>query len=255
MASLNHKSYGSGPALIVLHGLFGSLQNWATLGRQMGERFSVFLLDQRNHGRSPWDARWDYAAMAADLAEFMDQQGIPEAFLLGHSMGGKTVMQFAAEYPERVKALVVADIAPKAYRPHHDEILAALNSLQINKIHSRKEAEAHLLAYVSAPETVQFLLQGLHRSPEGRFSWLFNLEVITRHYDEVLKAPVFYHPLDLPALFLRGELSRYILLPEDEELIRTFFPAAQIETIAQASHWLHAEQPEEFLKKVLSFLS
>ncbi|TAE52713.1 MAG: alpha/beta fold hydrolase, partial [Bacteroidetes bacterium] len=160
---LAHKTLGQGPALLILHGLFGSLDNWLTLARQFGEHFSVYIIDQRNHGKSPWDERWDYAVMAEDLADFMDQQGIPQAYILGHSMGGKTAMQFAAEYPDRITRLIVADIAPKTYPPHHDLILETLNETPLAGLQSRQEAEAFMQSRISEPAVRQFLLKGLAR--------------------------------------------------------------------------------------------
>lgn len=253
MLQLNAKIMGQGPALIVLHGLFGSLDNWITLGRQWSERFSVYLLDQRNHGRSPHHEAWDYRVMAQDLADFMDQQGIPQAHLLGHSMGGKTVMQFALDHPERVARLVVADMAPKAYRPHHEAIIEALGGVDLSRVASRQEVDQALQASIAEASIRQFLLKGLGRNEQKELAWKFNLPVIARDYAKVLADVEGELPFEGPALFIYGGKSTY-LQPEDQPAIRERFPAAEFVALPQAGHWLHAEAPEAFSTEVMRFL-
>lgn len=250
---LAHKTLGQGPALLILHGLFGSLDNWLTLARQFGEHFSVYIIDQRNHGKSPWDERWDYAVMAEDLADFMDQHGIPQAHILGHSMGGKTAMQFAAEYPDRIIRLIVADIAPKEYPRHHDLILETLNETPLAGLQSRQEAEAFMQSRISEPAVRQFLLKSLVRDATQGFSWRFNLDVITRNYDNILANVRIYHPVEVPTLFIAGGNSDYIL-PEDQGPILDLFPNASFSVIPDAGHWVQAEAPEAFLSLALGFL-
>ncbi|MDX2286731.1 MAG: alpha/beta fold hydrolase [Bacteroidia bacterium] len=251
---LNYKSYGQGPALIILHGLFGSLDNWATHARILSEHFSVYLVDQRNHGRSPHDEVWTYAAMAADLDAFMDRQGIIRAYLLGHSMGGKTVMQFTSEYPERVEKLIVADMGIRAYRRHHDDILETLRGMDLSRIGSRQEAEARMAEGIPDPMVRQFLLKSLVRQEQGGFAWKFNFPVIYREYERILEAVPFAHPADTPVLFLTGGLSHYVR-PDDHAEILRWFPRAQFQAIPDAGHWLHAEQPEAFIQAVLAYLA
>ncbi|MDX2246357.1 MAG: alpha/beta fold hydrolase [Bacteroidia bacterium] len=250
---LNAKSFGQGPALIILHGLFGSLDNWVTHARTLSADFTVIVPDQRNHGKSPHSDRWDYSAMADDLAAFMDKQGIFQAHIAGHSMGGKTAMQFAAEYPERIDRLIVADMAPKAYPPHHNAILDTLNRVNLAHLQSRQEAEDALREGIPEDSVRQFLLKSLGRSEDMRFQWKFNLEVITRNYENILAPIVLETPFYRPTLFVSGGRSHY-LQPEDESLIRSYFPHVIFEKIPDAGHWLHADQPEVFIRIVRNFL-
>lgn len=250
---LNFKTYGQGPALIILHGLFGSLDNWVTHARQLSTHFTVYLVDQRNHGKSPHAEPWDYPTMAEDLNEFMDQQGIFQTHLLGHSMGGKTVMQFAHDYPDRIDRLIVADMAPKAYPPHHTGIIAALNNLNLSEIGARQEADSILKKDIPEPGVRQFLLKSLSRESDQGYSWKFNLEVITRDYTNVLEEITFDYSFDQPTLFIYGGKSHYVQ-PQDKEKILEFFPHATFKSIPQAGHWLHAEAPDEFIAITEEFL-
>ncbi|MEZ4774956.1 MAG: alpha/beta fold hydrolase [Bacteroidia bacterium] len=250
---LNAKTFGQGPALIILHGLFGSLDNWVTHARTLSSDFTVFLPDQRNHGKSPHAEIWDYPSMAEDLADFMDSHGIFQAHLLGHSMGGKTVMQFASEYPERIDRLIVADMAPKAYPRHHDEIISALYSLDLKTISTRQEADQTLRKGIPEDFVRQFLLKSLGRSAELQFEWKFNLDVISRDYDKILAPISLPTPFTHPTLFISGSKSSYVL-PEDIPLIRSYFPSVSFQKISEAGHWLHADQPEAFISAVRNFL-
>lgn len=254
MLTLNVKSFGQGPALIILHGLFGSLDNWVTLGKILSENFSVYLIDQRNHGRSPHRETWNYAVMAEDLHDFMDQHGIFQAHLLGHSMGGKTVMTFAGEYPERIDKLIVADMGIKEYPPHHEEILAAIRAVDLTAANSRQEVDEQLSQGIASVAIRQFLLKSLGRDTNKRLAWKFNFAVIDQHYDEVLKPVSPFFPYEGETLFLTGEESHYVG-PEDHDAIRKHFPQARFEALPQAGHWLHADQPEAFLAAVRRFLA
>lgn len=251
---LNVKSFGQGPALVILHGLFGSLDNWVSLARQLEDRFSLYLVDQRNHGKSPHAPNWDYLTMAEDLKSFFDREGIFQAHVLGHSMGGKTAMTFALEYPALVDRLVIADMGVKAYPPHHTEILEALNSVPLAQLQSRQEAEEILSRKIDEISIRQFLLKSLARKePEG-FSWKFNLPVITQNYTRILQAIEADFPYEGPTLFLSGEKSNYVL-SEDHDSIRQLFPNAEFVSIPGAGHWLHAEAPEAFLKALTQYLA
>lgn len=243
----------TGPPMIVLHGVFGSADNWLTVSKALGERFRVFLLDQRNHGRSPRSAEFGYEEMAADVMEFITDHALENPILLGHSMGGKTAMQFVMSYPDAYSQLVVVDIAPKFYPIHHAQILAGLNALDLEKLGSRQAADEHLRAYEDHEGTRQFLLKNLFRNPDtNRFDWRLNLPVLTRDIHLVGSELTNPRITTKPVLFLRGEKSSYIL-PEDEADIKRIFPNAQIETIAGAGHWVHADQPEAFVEAVLRF--
>jgi esterase len=252
--NLHFKSFGSGPALIILHGLFGSLDNWQGLAKRYAEHFSVFIIDQRNHGKSPHtDTPHTYTQLADDLLEFMEQQGIPAASLIGHSMGGKTVIQFAVENEYRVEKLVVADmgIAPNDVR--HSRIIDALLAFPFDKIQERKAADEWLADRIPDFGTRQFLLKNLDRKPDGSFEWKFNLAVLHRDYEHILEGITAPHPIDVPTLFIRGGNSDYVL-DEDFPAIRKMFPQVKFETIPGAGHWVHAEAPDAFFEKTMAFL-
>jgi esterase len=249
---LHHRILGEGPALIILHGLFGSLNNWQTLARRFAAGRAVHLLDQRNHGRSPHDARHDYALLGADLLEYMDQQGLRDATLLGHSMGGKVAMQAALVAPGRVDRLIVVDIAPRAYDPAHDDLMEALASLDLSSCATREEADARLL--VPDATVRQFLLTNLKRDDAGRLGWRMNLPALREQYPHLLQAVTGPAPYPGPALFVAGGTSAYIQ-SGDEAGIRALFPLARIVTIQGAGHWVHAARPEEFAREVEHFLA
>jgi pimeloyl-ACP methyl ester carboxylesterase len=249
---LFHRQYGEGQPLVILHGLFGQSDNWTTLARAWSNRFNVITIDQRNHGQSPHDDAFSYELMAEDLAETLDALNLESVHLLGHSMGGKTAMFFAQKYPQRISKLIVADIAPRAYAPHHGEIIAALKDLPLEILKDRNSADSELAKGIPDFGTRQFLLKNLYRNNNGGFSWRFNLEAISAQILEVGKAL----PDDgilVPTLFVRGEKSRYIT-DQDQLEIAHQFAYVEFETISNAGHWLHAEQPEAFSKVVLEFL-
>ncbi|MFN0159537.1 MAG: alpha/beta fold hydrolase [Bacteroidota bacterium] len=251
---LHYRSYGSGHPLIILHGLLGSLDNWATLAKRLAAQFHVFAFDARNHGRSSHSDVMNYDVMVEDLRAFMREHGIASAHLLGHSMGGKTAMQFAVEHPEYVNRLIVVDIAPKAYGRRHDHIFEALCSLDLKKFSHRKEAEEVLSQKIHEPATVQFLLKNLVREEEGTFKWKMNLPVLKKHYDEISAGLSEGAKFEKPALFVRGGKSSYIL-DEDRALIKKIFPRSNILTVKNAGHWVHADAPDELEKIVVGFLS
>lgn len=257
MIDLNYKEFGLGEPVIILHGLFGTLDNWQTIAKKLSEHFTVFILDLRNHGRSPQtDDEYTYQLLADDLAEFMQDHWIYEARIVGHSMGGKVAMQFALNHPDSVKKLVVIDIAPKDYRSGHDDIFDALRDIDLTTLTDRKEAEKYLMeALNNDVGTVQFLLKNLSRQTEkegGGFEWKMNLNVLHRDYDNILKAPEG-DPFPKPTLFIRGGNSHYIK-DEDTTVIETLFPKSKVVTIDNAGHWVHADKPQELLKVVSDFL-
>ena len=236
-----------------MHGLLGSADNWHSVAQQLGEQFQVFALDQRNHGQSPHSAEMSYPLMAEDVNEFLVARGLEQVRMVGHSMGGKTAMQFAVQFPDKVEKLLVEDMAPRAYLPSHDKIFAALLALDLTKFTARQEIEEALATPIPSLVLRRFLLKNLGRQPDGAFFWKINLRGLWDNYaklGEPISNPV---PFEKPVLFIRGGKSNY-LNPEDEPLILQLFPQAQMKTIAEAAHWVHGDRPEEFLALALDFL-
>lgn len=250
---LAYQSYGAGEPLVILHGLFGSRDNWHMLSRKIGEHYHVFAVDQRNHGNSPHDDRFDYPVMADDLRGFIEQHSLHSVNLLGHSMGGKTAMQFALNYPAYLARLIVADIAPRAYPPHHDEIFEAMCALDLTALQTRQEMDQALATHISDKAIRQFIMKNVARDENGAFRWKLNLDAIQQNYDAIAAQVEGGAPFHKPTLFVRGEHSDYVA-DDDEPQIRALFPEAQIVTLAGAGHWLHAEKPAEFLQIVQDFL-
>lgn len=251
---LNYKEFGQGQPLIILHGLFGTLDNWTTIGKFLGENgFHVFLLDQRNHGRSPHSSNWDYHHMAADLKTFIEDHKIIAPIILGHSMGGKTVMKFGVTHAHIAKKIIVADIAPKYYPPHHQEILEGLNSVNIDTLENRTDADQRMSSIINDFGIRQFLLKNLQRTPTG-FAWKMNFDLIAKEIENVGEPLAASETCDTLTLFVRGGSSHYIL-DEDREILKHHFPNSSLTTIDGAGHWLHAEKPKEFTKVILDFIN
>jgi pimeloyl-ACP methyl ester carboxylesterase len=250
---LHFQIYGHGAPLIILHGLFGSLENWHSISRNLADDFQVVAVDQRNHGRSPHAPEMSYRLMAEDLKELLAAQHLDTLNLLGHSMGGKTAMDFALTYPDVVDKLIVVDIAPRAYPPHHRQILNALLSLDLRSFKSRAEMESQLAPSISDLATRQFLLKNVKRDQAGNFYWQMNLVAIDANFDRLSEEISSQRSFDKATLFIRGERSDYIR-DEDSISIRKLFPRAELCEIAGAGHWVHAEKPEAFLRKVREFL-
>ncbi len=254
---LNFKEYGSGEPLIILHGLFGTGDNWQTLARAWSPDFTVFCLDLRNHGRSPFANTHTYRNLADDLAEFMDTHWIHRAHILGHSMGGKAAMQFAIDYEEKVDKLIIADIAPKQYEGGHELVFQALHAVDLSQNPDRKAVENILAAHLENDNaTLQFLLKNLSRNPDTlQLSWKMNLPVLEQYYQEILGNISIESnaPLSCPTLFLRGGNSRYVS-DHDFSTIQQLFSQVSLETVPNAGHWLHAENPAIFSTAVLHFL-
>ena len=252
---LHSNIIGEGPPFVILHGFLGMGDNWKTLAKQFsGLGFQVHLVDQRNHGRSFHDSIFNYDVLAADLKAYYDHHALENTELLGHSMGGKTAMLFAALYPECVSKLIVADIAPRFYPVHHDAILDGLSSLNFEELTSRKEAEIQLSKYVQDIGTRQFLLKNIYRVSPTVLGLRINLEALKTQVFEVGEAlsPILSYPKD--CLFLRGDQSEYISI-QDEGAIKVQFPNATIQTVTNAGHWLHAENPVEFFERVCAFIA
>ena len=252
--TLNYKKFGNeGEVLIILHGLFGSLDNWQSIAQNLAKYFQVYIVDQRNHGKSPHFSEHNYTLMAADLKQFMEQLSIDSANLLGHSMGGKTVMQFAIENPQMVNKLIVADIAPKYYAPHHQSILKALNAVDFSKISNRKEAEDVLNSYISDAGTKQFLLKNLTWETQDKLTWKFNFKTLENEIENIGEELNGFAYFTNPTLFLKGEKSNYIL-ESDLDKIEEIFPLSKVVEIKNSGHWLHAENPKDFINEVLNFI-
>ncbi|TXE06331.1 alpha/beta fold hydrolase [Seonamhaeicola algicola] len=251
---LHSNIIGEGKPFVILHGFLGMSDNWKTLGKQFSEQgFQVHLVDQRNHGRSFWDTNFSYELLAEDLKNYCEAHNLTNITLLGHSMGGKTAMLFACTYPEFVSKLMVADISPRFYPVHHQDILEGLSALNFSEIKNRTEADAALANYVTDFGTRQFLLKNLYWVEKGQLGLRINLEVLKAEVAEVGESLAAHLQFNGSALFLKGDRSEYISA-EDERLILNQFPNANIATIANAGHWLHAENPKDFYKAVLKFL-
>ena len=254
---LHHRVLGSEhsakSAIVILHGVFGTSDNWQTFGKALAERRRVILVDQRNHGQSPHSAEFDYPAMADDLKTLVEDQQLPRPVVLGHSMGGKTAMFFAVRYPELLSKLIVVDIAPRAYPVHHQTILDAFAAVKIDEIQSRSEAEEQMTPLVPERGVRQFLLKNLQRTDDG-FAWKLNLPVIRDNIEAVGEAVPENKVFEGPTLFVRGAKSDYVQ-QEDETLIKRIFPVAQVATVEDAGHWVHAEQPEALMEVVTKFLN
>ena len=251
---LHSQIIGEGTPFIILHGFLGMLDNWRSLGLKYAEAgFQVHLVDQRNHGRSFHSPNFSYSLMVEDLLAYANAQQLTDFHLLGHSMGGKTAMLFATEKPEKVRSLIVADIAPKYYPLHHEACLKGLASLNFDTIHSRTEADKALAAYVSDMGVRQFLLKNLYWEKPERLGLRLNLPALIENEIEIGAELPAANQYKGKTLFLKGEFSEYVM-PEDEELIHSHFPHACIDTISQAGHWLHAQNPTEFYSKTIHFL-
>ncbi|KEA65461.1 Esterase ybfF [Marinobacterium lacunae] len=250
---LHYHRTGSGPTLIILHGLFGTWENWGAQIKMLSDQFDIVAADLRNHGSSPHSDAVDYRSMAGDVIELMDRLEIEHAFILGHSMGGKVAMQLAIDHPSRVDKLIVADIAPVTYPPHHNAVFQGLLNVDLNTIKSRTNADQQLAEHVDSAGVRAFLLKNLQRDAQGRFAWKMNLESLHREYDHIAAAPSEGQYTG-PVLFIKGGDSDY-LLPEHAEAIKTRFPNASYKVIEGTGHWLHAEKPGAFTRLVERFLA
>ncbi|AZQ63322.1 alpha/beta fold hydrolase [Flammeovirga pectinis] len=243
---------GNTPFLI-FHGLFGQCDNWMTLGKVLSEKFHVYMIDQRNHGQSPHSEDFSYQFLADDIKDFIEQHEIEKPIVLGHSMGGKAVMQFAANYPSMLSRMIIVDIAPRFYPVHHQVILEGLNALPITTIKTRGEADKALAEYIPNFGERSFLLKNIYRKKEGGFAWRPNLKVITENIEEVGKALESNHLIEVPTLFIGGSSSNYIQEADQKE-INEKFASVHIVMIDGAGHWVHAEKPKELLEAINKFV-
>ena len=248
---LHYRKYGEGQPIVILHGLFGSSDNWQTLGKKFAENFEVYLVDQRNHGHSPKSNEFNYQLLSDDLHKLITDLELENIILIGHSMGGKTVMTFTQQHPEFIEKLIVVDIGPKAYPMHHDIILEGLNSLDLSSIKSRGQADKQLSQYIEDVGVKQFLLKNLYWVEKGQLGWRINIPVLEEKMPDIIAA-IPNEIVDTPTLFIRGEKSNYIV-EDDFQNIYDQFTNSEIETIYDAGHWVHAENPFSFYNIVMDF--
>lgn len=266
---LYHQRLGKGFPLIILHGLYGSGDNWLTIAKNLAGICEIFLVDLRNHGRSPHSDQHNYQVLASDLLEMMDDLDISKAVVLGHSMGGKAAMWFAAQNPWRISRLIIADISPKSY-PHneldtshsdfHARVMESMLSVDFTQVSGIGDIDRKLEERLPNKQLRQFLLKNVEKDPVSGYFWRLNLSALVENIDNLtsgLEAFVTEGKTfnQFPVLFIRGENSGYIREP-DLTMIRQLYPNARIVTIKNAGHWLHAEQPAEvtaIIRKELLF--
>ena len=242
----------TGTPVLILHGVFGSSDNWLTLGKKLAEEHRVLLVDLRNHGQSFHHADFTYAAMVQDIINLADHLGLAQFHLIGHSMGGKVAMATAQTIPDRVARLIVVDIAPKVYPPHHQLILEAMTTADLATAKSRKEVDERVTPYIPDLGTRQFILKNIKRGEQG-MEWKLNLPVIKEKIEEVGANPMLETVFEKPTLFIKGGDSAYINV-QDAALLAASFPNYDLEVIDGANHWVHATKPEETLDSIRTFL-
>ncbi len=251
---LHYRSYGSGPPLIILHGLFGSLNNWHSHATLLGEQFQVFTVDLRNHGASPHSPVMSYEAMANDILGFITRHHLAPVHLLGHSMGGKTAMQFALTHAHEVRKLIVVDIRPQGDPPQHRRILDALWRIKVESLRSREDVDRALIPGIPDLAERQFIETNVQRQDDGSFRWKMNLSAISDNYDELTGPLNVEGQFSGPALFVSGGRSSYIKT-DDRPGILHLFPFAKFVEISRAGHWVHADAPDDFRKVIVKFLA
>lgn len=245
---------GKGKPLLILHGYFGMSDNWKTLGNRFSEDFQVHLIDQRNHGRSFHDDEFNYQVLADDLFNYIQHYNLEKVYLIGHSMGGKTAMLFASQHSNLVEKLIIADISPRYYQPHHNAILAALNSIDFTKQKSRKLVNKKLQELIPELSVRQFLMKNIYWKEKGVLDFRFNLKTLTEKNENVGEALPSNVSFDGATLFIKGGKSNYITEAEIP-IINSYFPNAILKEIPKVGHWLHAENPDAFHKLTIEFLT
>lgn len=248
---LHFRKLGSGQPLVILHGLFGSSDNWQSLAKKWADSFEVYLVDLRNHGHSPHSEEMNYKVMAEDVAELFKAEDISGAILLGHSMGGKTAMQFANNHEDLLDKLVIVDIAPKGYPVHHDQILQALTTTDLSILKSRKAVDEHIAQYIDELAIRQFLMKNLYWKEKGKLGWRINVPVLNREI-KTMSAEIKITTIETPSLFIAGGASNYIT-EDDHELIEGIFSNVSIVTFEKVGHWVHAAAPKRFHEELMKF--
>ncbi|MGB0732723.1 MAG: alpha/beta fold hydrolase [Pontibacterium sp.] len=250
--ALHHKIVGEGEPLLIMHGLFGNLDNWGAQIKALSEKYKVIALDLRNHGKSPHHDEVGYKAMANDVIALMDDLNLKAAHIVGHSMGGKVAMQLAMNYPHRVNKLVIVDIAPVQYPAHHSDVFAGLNSVDLASIANRTAADKQLAEHVDNEGVRAFLLRNLYRDDAKQFQWRMNLKGLEAHYNQIAAPPIGKVYND-SVLFIKGAKSDYMVEAYRDALL-SLFPKATYQVIAEAGHWPHAEKPAQFTRTLVSYL-
>ncbi|WP_298879052.1 alpha/beta fold hydrolase [uncultured Polaribacter sp.] len=253
MEILHSTIKGEGKPLLILHGYFGMSDNWKSLGNQFAEDFQVHLIDQRNHGRSFHEDEFNYEVLVEDLFNYIQFHQLEKVEIIGHSMGGKTAMLFAVTYPELVEKLIVVDISPRMYQPHHNAILAGLNSVDFSIENTRTLVDKKIAKLIPDFGVRQFLLKNVFWKEKGQLAYRFNLESLTENNPEVGEALPPFTVFEKDTLFLKGDKSDYIT-ENEEPIIEAHFPNSKIVEIKNAGHWLHAENPKQFYNEVCNFL-
>jgi len=253
MSILHSKIIGKGEPLLIIHGFLGMGDNWKSLGNKFAEHYEVHLIDQRNHGRSFFEDEFNYEVLVDDLFNYMNHHQLKKVTILGHSMGGKTAMLFAVTHPKKVDKIIIADIGPKFYPRHHDTILEGLSAIDFSIQKSRNEVEEILKNYIPEWGIRQFLLKNVYWKTKEQLAFRFNLDVLLENIDEIGTALPSLTVYKGETLFLKGENSGYIT-EDDTTLIKAHFPIAEIKTVKNAGHWLHAENPKDFYNYVVEFL-
>lgn len=253
IVNLAFEEYGenSNQPLIIIHGFFASSRNWRQIAKRFSDRFHVYVVDMRNHGLSPHQPLMDYPLMAEDLKVFMDEQGLSTATILGHSMGGKIAMWFALNYPAKIKNLIIADISPESYQHSFDRTIQALKDLPLDQVKNRKQADDFLSSSLSEQSYRLFLLQNLQLI-DGKYNWRINLDIFYQTADNIIAFPALgtLQPFKKHVLFIMGGNSHYT----NKKAIAEYFPKAKISVLKGANHWLHADNPDGFMRNVNEFL-
>ena len=243
---------GEGQPLLIIHGLFGMSDNWQSLAKLYADYFEVHLIDQRNHGRSPHADEFSYLHLSNDLHQYIIDNQLNDIIVIGHSLGGKIAMQFAVSYPEFLSKLIIVDISPRFYPIHHDKIIEGLKMLDFSILKSRSQADAVLSEYIAERDVRQFLLKSMYWKEKGQLDFRFNLKSISQNIDNVGEALDNEANCSIPTLFIKGGNSNYIN-DDDEDLIFKHFTDAEIQTLDEVGHWLHAEKPQEFFQMTVGF--
>ncbi len=245
---------GEGKPLLIIHGFIGMSDNWKSFGAlYASEGFQVHMIDLRNHGKSFHSDDFNYTVMANEILQYCQHYQLSVVSIIGHSMGGKVAMLFATTYPEMVEKLIVADIAPKYYAPHHDDILAGLNAVDFSTKPDRQQVEEILYPFIPDYGTRQFLMKNLYWKEPGQLDFRFNLAVFNAQIEGIGEALPDANRFDKPTLFIRGGNSKYVLEADLSE-IKKHFPLAELVTIPNVGHWLHAENPKAFFEETSKFL-
>ena len=249
---LYSRVFGEGPPLLIVHGLFGMSDNWQSLAKLYADYFEVHVIDQRNHGRSPHADEFSYLHLSNDIHQYIVDNQLNDVIIIGHSLGGKTAMQFAVSYTEFLSKLIIVDISPRFYPIHHDKIIEGLKMLDFSILKSRSEADAVLSEYIEEGDVRQFLLKSMYWKEKGQLEFRFNLKSISQNIANVGEALDNEANCSIPTLFIKGENSNYIN-DDDEDLIFKHFTDVEIQTVDEAGHWLHAEKPQEFFEMTVRF--